>query len=148
MSAISLHSSATIAEAQRMAAAGWTAYAIAQVFARRDGPSPDERTVRTWIDEKYAEKRRAKQAQRYRVLKAKRSRGRLGAGPPRSPEFRMERMRSLRALGIAFDDIAKAMTFDFPREPVSGDQVRYALRNDSIPKAYRGAGLRERNAAA
>jgi hypothetical protein len=72
-----------------------------------------------WINPYTAERRRAENRQRMRRLKAKRSGGRLGAGPPRSPEFKLERMRSLKARGMSYGGIAIAMSFDFPETPIN-----------------------------
>lgn len=136
------HSTSTVVEARRLHEAGWSIYAVAKLLRRR-GISVDETTIAEWVDPKLAERRRDEQARRFRALSARRSRGRLGAGPPRSGEFRLERMKSLRALGVSYSDIAKTMSFDFPDEPITEDKVRHALRTDTIPRAYRGVGLRK-----
>lgn len=136
MTPSSPHSSATIAEAQRLAAGGWSIYAIAKLFRRRGIPI-NETTIAEWVDPARAERRRAEQAQRYRTLNARRTGGRLGAGPPRSPEFRLERMKSLKAAGVPAPSIAKVMNFDFPGERISADAVLRALRDDEPPAIYR-----------
>lgn len=89
-----------------------------------------------WINPYTAERRRAENRQRMRRVKAKRSGGRLGAGPPRSPEFKLERMRSLKVRGMSYGGIAIAMSFDFPETPINADQVRYALQRDEVPAVY------------
>lgn len=125
---MSVHSSALIAEARQMHDAGWSCYRIAKIFRRR-GVSISDTTVATWVDPVRAEYRRRLHRQSKARANAAKSGGRLGAGPPRSPQFRAERMRSLRALGMSHSAISKVMTFDFPAHPVSEEQVRYMLRD-------------------
>jgi hypothetical protein len=137
------HSSATVAEAQRLHAAGWSVYGIAKLLRRR-GTSVDETTIAEWVDPALAERRRREQALRYRIRNARKTGGRLGAGPPRSPEFRLERIRSLDKAGVSAEAIAKVMTFDFPNEPITGHMVRHALRAGEPPRVYRDAVARRK----
>lgn len=130
------HSSDHVAEAQRLFAGGWSRYQIAKLFRRR-GVSVDENTISAWVDPERADRDRRRQAERARILAARRSGGRLGAGPRRGPEFRQARMTSLRGLGMSYDAIAKVMSFDFPGEPVREWQVKDALRSGTPPRVYR-----------
>jgi hypothetical protein len=136
------HSTQTVAEARRLHAAGWTVYSIAKLMRRR-GSRVSDTTIAGWVNPELADRRRREEAQRARVISARRCRGRLGAGPPRSPEFRFERMRSLRAMGVAYSAIAAVMTFDFPGEPITADQARHALKSGEIPAVYRDALARQ-----
>lgn len=129
------HTSETVAAARRLHSGGWSIYGIAKLM-RRQGTSVDETTIAEWVDPQLAERRRLLQARRYRINSARKTQGRLGAGPSRSPEFRLERMRNLRELGVSFNAIAKVMTFDFPGEPITEDQARHALRNNEPPRPY------------
>ncbi len=130
-------SAALVAEANRLHDGGWSAYAIAALFRRR-GTHVDERTVKAWVDPDTAARRREQTRQRMRRINAERTGGRLGAGPPRSPDFRFARIVSLRALGLSRAAVAKVMTFDFPDTPVTEAEVRYALEVGRPPAAFGG----------
>lgn len=131
------HSAATMLEAQRLAAAGWTSQGIVRVFAR-NGITVTERTVKRWVDPDFAAKRRRSQVLREREKNAAARGGRL-AGPPRSPEFRQARIESLAKLGVSMAAIAKVMSFDFPNEPITVRVVEHALQTGRPPKVYRDA---------
>lgn len=121
------HRTDVVLEAQALAAGGWGPYVIAKIFKKRGTPVSGK-TIQDWIDPRIAERRRDAQRKRMRRINAARTRGRLGAGPPRSPEFRLARMQSLRDLGMSYNAIAIVMNFDFLDEMLTGDRVRNMVR--------------------
>lgn len=129
------HNSRTVAQARRLADAGHRLHEIVG-FLGNEGITVNARVVKTWIDDEFAEHRRTQARRRMRLANAAKTKGRLGAGPKRSPEFRLERMRSLHDLGASLSSIAIMMSFDFPDEPVSRSQVTSALFDGRMPRPY------------
>lgn len=120
---MSTHNTEAVKEAKHLFRNGWKPYSIAKLFKRR-GNAVSETTVTAWVDPETAERRRAEGRQRARAKSAAKTRGRLGAGPPRSPEFKIARMRSLRDLGVSYAAIATVMNFDFPDDDITEMDVR------------------------
>lgn len=130
------HTAQDIEQARTLYDGGWSPKQISGLFRRR-GLRVHEDTIAEWVDPALAERRRERQRQRMRELNARRTGGRLGAGPPRSAEFRRARIESLAAMGVPARSIAKVMSFDFPDTPVSEWHVRQALKTGQPPRPYR-----------
>jgi hypothetical protein len=122
------HDSSSMTEARTLREAGWSYRAIASLLTRRGSPVADT-TVAEWCDPEKAARRRRRNLRRMAAANSQRNHGRLGAGPPRSMEFRDARMRSLRTAGLSMNAIAKVMTFDFPDEPWTEREVRDLLKD-------------------
>ena len=132
-------SSEHVEYARRLHSGGWSPRRIADLLARQHDVRVDAGTVTEWVDPVAAERRRSRQRQRMREQNARRTGGRLGAGPQRSPEFRLARMKSLAAVGVSPENIARVMNFDFPDVPVTRHVVIRALATNQPPPAYRRA---------
>ena len=118
------HTAAAVALARQLHDGGWGVAEIRAYLAKR-GIDVHHSTVYRWTNEAYAERsRRAKRIATNR--NRQRAGGRLGVDR-HSDEFRLERMIGLRATGMSCSAIAKAMTFDWPDDPMNEHRVRYLL---------------------
>jgi hypothetical protein len=131
------HSSRTVQQARNLASGGWNPRQIARLLTAEGTPVSDT-TVQTWIDPDYLKRRRANEA---RAKAAKRAAAGVSMGRRIvNPGTRFQRMRDLRDAGLRYEDVAKVMRLDFGVE-LDVDQVRYALANDSMPRALKQSGL-------
>ena len=121
------HTIATKTQAIRYAEAGWTDAWI----GRELGVS--KATVGTWT--KPQREQRAREAlQRHHALRSE-ARGRKPLGYPFArPEFKLARMRALRALPMTCRSIAHVMAFDFGDHWLTERNVRHALETGRYPK--------------
>src|SRR5687767_9253809 len=111
--------------AQRMHAGGWPIDSIRMYLARR-GVTRGWRTVKRWADPEYAAADREETRARERLRWATARGARLGRRD-QTPEFKLARIRALRARGASLDSIAVVMAFDYGDEHLTGDKVRWAL---------------------
>lgn len=114
------HRSDKVAQARGLREGGWSTHKIAGFMGVAQS------TVMRWTDDEHLERvtniRRSLDRQRLAAASA----GRLRRSNA-TPEFRQARMVSLRGLGLSHLAIARVMTFDFPEQPISEDQVASAL---------------------
>lgn len=132
------HTTAAVALATQLAAAGWRPSEIPAILSRELGIKPPARsTVHYWLNDGYAEKRRRSGRARKRKHVAAHASGSMRSNH-RTPEFRLTRMRALRTAGLSHAAIAKVMTLDFPDAPLTRHQVAGALDDGRVPHTWRG----------
>lgn len=117
--------------------AGWKPAEIERILHDEGMPVPSRNTMWIWTHPKAA----AEQARRD-VAVARR--WRVGAATfawpgVRTPEWKVGRMRALRQTGMSFSAITKVMNVDFPNEPLTEDEVRYAIHGGKPPICLRRA---------
>lgn len=136
------HSIAAVTRARALYEAGWTQVDIRRLLIRErlvDDVAPT--TVTRWVN---AEAQQTWEAniRDARAARAKRRGERPMGYPHARPEFKLARVRALRAAGMKMSDIAIVMSHDF--EPVTEAQIRHALRIGRWPKRV----LRQERSAA
>lgn len=117
--------------ARELHAAGFPKKRIAKIVADEFGlpAPPTANTITAWVDPELAE--RWKDANRIRKRHRLRSATlSVVQGAARSDDWKLERMRALREGGLSYRAVAAVMSLDFPDDPVTEDQVRYALAVD------------------
>lgn len=132
------HSAKVMAEARRLREAGWSLNEIRRLMAA-DGidPVPAIGTIAIWTDDAARRRELDRQARKHRELRVARSDFRLPG--VRGPEWRLGRIRALADAEVGILDIARVMSIDFPGEPITRHDVRYALEVGRPPLAYRRA---------
>lgn len=125
------HPITVVMRARALHEAEWQPAAIARILATETGTPVSRATVGRWVKPVLAERHRVLREQGNRARAAGRS-GRLadhihGA----TPEFKLARVRALRARRVTIASIARVMSFDF--EPVSEAQIRRALETGRYP---------------
>lgn len=125
----------TMQRAITLHASGWSYSTIPAVLDREGLGRPSPFTVRLWVDPVRREKSAAASRRRNAARSAARSEFRFPAG--RSVEWRLGRMRVLRAAGLSYTAITKVMNVDFPDAPLSVEQVEGAIRDDRMPLPLR-----------
>jgi len=113
------HSTAVVARARELAAAGWNAADIARrIPIEFPGVTPAATTVRRWIDDDYAERQRLREQ--------------TGGVQTRRWGWRrrLARIRQLRDADVAFDAIVKLARLDFGLD-LSTQQVEKVARGET-----------------
>lgn len=119
------YTAAVVARARVLADAGWSVQRVRRLLAKEFGTSvPSWVTVKEWVDEDYAERKRAACRARQRDY-AIRKRGR---SPLRaiSPELALDRMREMYRRGVSLRAIGQVAEMWWGEE-LSADQVRSRL---------------------
>lgn len=110
-----------VVRARALADAGWSVQAIRGMLQREFGRRPAEQTVRGWLSEDYAAKRR-------KLVRSARRRARGLPAPLRiSDDLKAERMAALLERGIPPKGIGQVSAV-FWGEELTGGQVKERLR--------------------
>jgi hypothetical protein len=122
------HSTAVVARARDLAAAGWNATDIARRIPKEfPGIAPAATTVRRWIDPDYAERQRVREQ----------------VGGPKMRRWgwrrRLDRVRALRDAGLTHRAVAAVMGLDFGLD-LSEQQVE-SLVNEKVSEQGARAAL-------
>lgn len=120
-------------KARTLRAGGWSLRRVAMWVAEETGRKPSSSTVLRWTDPKNAAHKARHDRDRRRAYSARGAAagGRLGSAH-HTPEFRLARMRALRARRLSIRVIADLMTFDYGK-PISPAQVKSALTAGRYP---------------
>jgi hypothetical protein len=130
------YSSRVVAQARSLSKAGWAPGDICNILHKETGRRPVLETVKCWVDDDYAEKRRRAFASQKR--KERRARGVTWLPQCANTDTKCYRMRVLRDAGLTHNAIAAVMRLDYGVE-ISGAQVRYSFNTGSIPRCLREA---------
>ena len=109
--------------------AGWGPREIQRILRDRGmDPVPSHMTIWRWVNPEGHQRHRE---QTNAINRARRAGSARFVFPlPRGPEWKEQKMRLLRAQeGLSFNAIAKIMTFDFPDDPWTEDEVRDLLKD-------------------
>lgn len=134
------YDTAVMHQARTLYEGGWNVTDITRIL-KREGvdPSPTFRTVKTWVDPTYYERRleEDRRAKRRALAREMLSGCRFDLQlRGSSPEYRYARLKALADLGLGMTDVGKVMGIDFG-EPLSREQVKRALDEGKWPKIYR-----------
>lgn len=126
------YTAADVAEARRLAEAGWRADKIAEIFNRRGIPVQPF-TVKLWIEHRTAERHRRNQRKSAALLRAERSGGRL-RGRFGSPWLVAVRVCALREeLHLSEEKVAAVINFDLDLDLTAAD-VRRTVATGEPPR--------------
>lgn len=128
------YSSRVVAQARSLAEAGWEPGEIRNILHKEIGRRPTLETVRCWVDEAYADRRRRAFAAQKR--KERRERGVTWLPQCANTDTKCHRMFALREAGLPNTSIAAVMKLDYGVE-LTHHQVRYFFDTGSVPRPLR-----------
>ena len=121
------------AEARTLGDAGWEPTQIVRIFARRGvNPLPTPSAVRWWLSGSANFERQMEHQRRSKARRQARASGGRMLGKPRTPEFKLARIRALAQRNISVRSIAVLIQFDLG-DPITESQVRRALERGIYP---------------
>lgn len=127
------YTSAEIAEARKLAEAGWRADKIAEILNRRGIPVRPF-AVKLWIEHRTAARHRENQRKSAALLRAERSGGRL-RGRFGSPWLVAVRICALReGLGLSEEAVAAVVNFDLELDLTAADVRRTVATGEPPPR--------------
>lgn len=121
-----------IETARRMYAAGWTVAEIQRYVTRR-GVKASWHAVKGWVDDDYAQRRRARERDRQRDLWRIKNGARPVAYKVITNHDKLIRLCELREAGLSPAAVATVIRLDFGDE-LTKNQVSYAHRVGEWPK--------------
>jgi hypothetical protein len=126
-----------IVTARKLRAAGETLAEIAEFIGQQYGTQPSTNTISVWTNKKAAKTRHKynRSRQRNRAAGGGITGARLGR-KEHSSEFRMARMRALRAAGLKDPQVARVMQFDYG-DPMTAHMVFHAFVTGVYPRSLR-----------
>lgn len=127
---------AAAARARELHAATWEVGAIRRIIGREFGRTPQHETVRCWVDEEFAERRRRSFAEQKR--KERRERGVTWLPQMANLDTKLHRIRVLHEAGVPCVHIATVMRLDYGIE-LTEHQVRNHIKNGVVPRTMRSA---------
>jgi hypothetical protein len=114
------YSSRVIVRARALRDAGWSVQKVRDLIAQEFGRRPTEQTVRGWLDEGYASKRR-------RLVRTAHRRSReITPNRKLSDDWKRERMAMMLERGLSPEHIGEVAGLWWG-EPMTGDEVRDRL---------------------
>lgn len=116
----------TVANAQRLADAGWSLRRIQSIMEKEYGVRPARDTLKTWTDPEFAERRRAEHRRKRTKQRVENWNFRMG-GSKATREYQEAFICRLDLAGVPMQSIAKVCTVVFPDDGWTRARVAYLL---------------------